>query len=131
MAAKPSAPQPLPPLAPVTKPPPPPVIIAPKSIDVRSIPYGEVAPENGAKNMSDSQRGVGMVIVGIGSVVQIVTMRLGVGTAVGAIFFDLSRDPVVIELAATGVAIVIGWLTRKRGTKIMTTGMVNAKQVLK
>jgi hypothetical protein len=98
---------------------------------VRSIPYGEVAPENGAKNMSESQRGVGMVLVGVGSVVQIITMRLGVGTAVGAVFFDLSRDPVVIALVATGIVAGIGWLTRKRGTKVMTTGMVNATQVLK
>ena len=95
------------------------------------MPYGEIDLDKGAKNMSDSQRGVGMVIVGIGSVIQIVTMRLGIGTAVGAIAFDLSRDPVVIALVATGVAVVIGWLTRKRGTKIMTTGMVNATQVLK
>lgn len=133
---------PPPPSAPTVKPapaggvivstkPPEPVIIAPKSVDVRSIPYGEVDPSNGAKNMSDSQRGVGMVIVGIGSVVQIITMRLGVGTAVGAIFFDLSRDPVVIALVATGVVAAIGWLTRKRGTKVMTAGMVNATQVLK
>lgn len=115
----------------VTKPPPEPVIIAPKSVDVRSIPYGEVDPSNGAKNMSDSQRGIGMVLVGIGSVVQVITMRLGVGTAVGAVFFDLSRDPVVIALAATAIVTAIGWLTRKKGTKVMTTGMVNATQVLK
>jgi lysozyme len=133
------APQlPPPPVAPpsaggviVSTKPPEPVIIAPKSVDVRSIPYGEIAPENGAKNMSVSQRGVGMVLVGVGSVVQIITMRLGVGTAVGAIFFDLSRDPVVIALVATGIVAGIGWLTRKRGTKVMTTGMVNATQVLK
>ena len=130
------APQPPPPpVAPVpplvTKPPPPPLVIAPKTVDVRSIPYGEVDAANGAKNMSESQRGIGMVIVGVGSVVQILTVRLGVGTAVGAIFFDLSRDPVVIALAATAVVAVIGWLTRKRGTKVMTTGMVNATQVLK
>jgi lysozyme len=137
-AAGPAAVKPMPPpvtLPPVvkvdTKPPPDPVIIAPKSVDVKSIPYGEVDPANGAKNMSDSQRGVGMVIVGIGSLVQIVTMRLGVGTAVGAIFFDLSRDPVVIALAATGVAVVIGWLTRKKGTKVMTKGMIEAKTLLK
>jgi len=120
---------------PAPQPPPPPVaapvIIAPKSVDVRSIPYGEVLPENGAKNMSESQRGVGMVIVGAGSLIQIVTARLGVGTAVGAIAFDLSRDPVVIALIATGVVAVIGWLMRKKGTKVMTTGMVNATQVLK
>jgi hypothetical protein len=134
-APQPSPPpvKPAPPLAPKieTKPPPEPVIIAPKTVDVRSIPYGEIAPENGAKNISESQRGVGMVVVGIGSVIQIVTMRLGIGTAVGAIAFDLSRDPVVIALVATGVAVVIGWLTRKRGTKIMTTGMISARQLLK
>lgn len=134
-APQPSPPpvKPAPPPAPKieTKPPPEPVIIAPKTVDVRSIPYGEIAPENGAKNISESQRGVGMVVVGIGSVIQIVTMRLGIGTAVGAIAFDLSRDPVVIALVATGVAVVIGWLTRKRGTKIMTTGMISARQLLK
>jgi lysozyme len=125
-----TAPQPPPP--PVTAPQPPaPLVIAPKSVDVRSIPYGEISPDNGAKNMSESQRGIGMVIVGVGSVVQILTVRLGVGTAVGAIFFDLSRDPVVIALAATAVVAVIGWLTRKRGTKVLTDGMKNATQVLK
>lgn len=114
-----------------TKPPPEPVIIAPKSVDVRSIPYGEIDVEKGAKNMTDSQRAMGMVIVGIGSVIQVVTTRLGVGTAVGAIAFDLSRDPVVIALGATAIAVLIGWLTRKRGTKVMKDGMVNATQVLK
>jgi GH24 family phage-related lysozyme (muramidase) len=130
-AVKPTPPPVIPPPPVSTRPPPEPVIIAPKSVDVKSIPYGEVDPANGAKNMSDSQRGVGMVIVGIGSVIQIVTLRLGVGTALGAIAFDLSRDPVVIALAATGVAVVIGWATRKRGTKVMTDGMKNATQVLK
>jgi len=121
-----------PPLAPppVTKPPPP-VIIAPKSVDVRSIPYGEVDPANGAKNMSQSQRGIGMVLVGVGSVVQIICTRLGVGTAIGAVFFDLTRDPVIIALVATGIVAAIGWFTRKRGTKVLTTGMVTATQVLK
>ena len=114
-----------------TKPPPEPVIIAPKTVDVRSIPYGEILPENGAKNMSESQRGIGMVLVGVGSVVQVITMRLGVGTAVGAVFFDLSRDPVVIALVATGIVTAIGWFTRKRGTKVMTAGMVSARQLLK
>ena len=123
------APQPPPP--PVTPRPPEPVVIAPKTVDVRSIPYGEVLPENGAKNMSESQRGIGMVLVGVGSVVQVITMRLGVGTAVGAVFFDLSRDPVVIALVATGIVTAIGWFTRKRGTKVMTAGMVSARQLLK
>jgi len=115
----------------VTKPPPEPVIIAPKTVDVRSIPYGEVTPENGVKNITDSQRGIGMVIVGAGSLIQIITTRLGVGTAVGAIAFDLSRDPVVIALAATAVVAAIGWFTRKRGTKVMTKGMIEAKTLLK
>jgi lysozyme len=124
------APQPPPP--PVAAPKPPePVIIAPKSVDLRSLPYGEIDLDKGAKNMTDSQRGVGMVLVGVGSVVQIICTRLGVGTAVGAVFFDLTRDPVVITLIATGVVAAIGWFTRKRGTKVMTTGMVNATQVLK
>ena len=123
------APQPPPP--PVAPVPPPPVIIAPKTVDIKSIPYGEIDPANGAKNMSESQRGVGMVIVGAGSLIQIVTARLGVGTAVGAILFDASRDPVVIALIATGVVALIGWLMRKKGTKVLTDGMKNATQVLK
>jgi hypothetical protein len=115
----------------VTKPPPPPVIIAPKTVDIRSIPYGEISPDNGAKNMSESQRAVGMVLVGVGSVVQILSARLGVSAAVGAIAFDLSRDPVIIALVATAIVAVIGWFTRKKGTKVMTTGMISAVQVLK
>ena len=124
-------PAPQPPPSPVAPRPPEPVVIAPKSVDLRSLPYGEIDLDKGAKNMSDSQRGVGMVIVGAGSLIQIVTARLGVGTAVGAILFDASRDPVVIALVATGVVAVIGWLMRKRGTKVLTNGMVNATQVLK
>ena len=130
------APQPPPPPVapvppPVTKPPPPPVIIAPKTVDIRSIPYGEIDPANGAKNMSESQRAIGMVLVGVGSVTQILSARLGVSAAVGAIFFDLTRDPVIIALVATAIVAVIGWFTRKKGTKVMTTGMVTATQVLK
>jgi GH24 family phage-related lysozyme (muramidase) len=116
---------------PLPTPPKPPVIIAPKSVDVKSIPYGEVAPENGAKNMSESQRVIGMVIVGVGSVIQVVTTRLGVGGVIGAVTFDLSRDPVVVALLATGVVVAIGFFTRKRGTKVVTNGMVNATQLLK
>jgi lysozyme len=123
-------PAPQPPSPPVA-PPPPPVIIAPKTVDIRSIPYGEISPDNGAKNMSESQRGIGMVLVGVGSVVQVITMRLGIGTAIGAVFFDLTRDPVIIALVATAIVAVIGWFTRKKGTKVLTTGMVNATQVLK
>ena len=123
------APQPPPP--PVAPVPPPPVIIAPKTVDIRSIPYGEISADNGAKNMSESQRGIGMVLVGVGSVVQVITMRLGIGTAVGAVFFDLTRDPVVIALVATGIVALVGWFTRKKGTTVLTDGMKNATQVLK
>jgi lysozyme len=123
------APQPPPP--PVAPLPPPPIVIAPKTVDIKSIPYGEISPDNGAKNMSESQRAVGMVLVGVGSVVQILSARLGVSAAVGAIAFDLSRDPVIIARVATGIVAAIGWFTRKRGTKVMTTGMVTATQVLK
>ena len=112
-------------------PPKPPVIIAPKTIDINSIPYGEIDAANGAKNMSESKRVIGMVIVGVGSVVQVVTTRLGVGTAVGAIGFDLSRDPVVVALVVGAIVAVGAFLTRKRGTKIITKGMIEAKQVLK
>jgi lysozyme len=129
------APQPPPPPVapppPAVAPPPPPIVIAPKTVDIKSIPYGEISADNGAKNMSESQRGVGMVLVGVGSVVQILSARLGVSAAVGAIAFDLSRDPVVIALVATAIVAVIGWFTRKKGTKVMTTGMVTATQVLK
>jgi len=123
-------PAPQPPPSPVA-PPPPPIVIAPKTVDIRSIPYGEIDPANGAKNMSESQRGIGMVLVGVGSVVQILSARLGVSAAVGAIAFDLSRDPVIVALVATAIVAVIGWFTRKRGTKVMTKGMVIATQVLK
>jgi lysozyme len=129
------APQPPPPPVapppPAVAPPPPPIVIAPKTVDIKSIPYGEISADNGAKNMSESQRGVGMVLVGVGSVVQILSARLGVSAAVGAIAFDLSRDPVIIALVATAIVAVIGWFTRKKGTKVLTDGMKNATQVLK
>ena len=112
-------------------PPKPPVIIAPKSVDVRSIPYGEVTPENGVKDMSGAQRVIGMVIVGVGSFIQVVTTRLGAGGVIGAIAYDLSRDSVVVALLATGVVVAIGWFTRKRGTKVITKGMISATQLLK
>jgi lysozyme len=124
-------PSPVAPPPPAVAPPPPPIVIAPKTVDIRSIPYGEIDPANGAKNMSESQRGVGMVLVGVGSVVQIITMRLGIGTAIGAVFFDLTRDPVIIALVATGIVAAIGLFTRKKGTKVLTDGMKNATQVLK
>lgn len=112
-------------------PPPKPVVIAPKTIDINTIPYGEIDAANGAKNMSESKRVIGMVIVGAGSIVQVLTTRLGVGTAAGAIGFDLSRDPVVVALVVGAIVAVGAFLTRKRGTKIITKGMIEAKQVLK
>lgn len=125
--APPSPPGPVSPLPP----PKPPVVIAPKTIDINTIPYGEIDAANGAKNMSESKRVIGMVVVGIGSVIQVVTTRLGVGTAIGAVTFDLSRDPVVVALFVGAIVGVIAFITRKRGTKIVTKGMVEARQVLK
>lgn len=119
------APSPLPPL------PKPPILIAPRSIDIHSIPYGEIDAANGAKNMSDSRRVIGMVIVGLGSVVQIVATRMGVASVFGAVFFDLSRDPVVIALVVGGIVAICGLATRKHGTKVITKGMVEATCVLK
>lgn len=119
-----------PPLAPL--PPPKPIVIAPKSIDIKAIPYGEIDPVNPpATNMSDSRRVLGMVIVGAGSLVQILAAREVVSSSVGAIFFDMSRDPVVVALIAGGAMWIVGWLTRKRGTQIVTKGMSEARSVLK
>jgi len=120
-----------PPILPPVPPPPKPVVIAPKSIDIRAIPYGEIDPQNGAKNMTDSKRVIGMVIVGAGSLVQILAGREIISSTIGAVFFDMSRDPVVVALAAGAIMMFAGWITRKRGTKIMTDGMKNATQVLK
>jgi len=108
-----------------------PPVIAPKTINIDAIPYGQIAPENGAKNMTDSKRGLGMVIVGLGSVVQILAGREIVSSTVGAVFFDMSRDPVLVALIVGAIFMAVGWITRKRGTKIMTDGMKNATQVLK
>ena len=137
-SSKPASPAPAPtapqsPPGPVSSlpPPKPPVVIAPKSIDIRSIPYGEIDAANGAKNMTDSQRGIGLAIVAIGSVVQILAGREIVSSTVGAVFFDMSRDPAVVAIIAGGVVMFVGWLTRKRGQKVMTDGMRNATQVLK
>ncbi len=137
-SSKPASPVPAPiapqsPPGPVSPlpPPPKPVVIAPKTIDINTIPYGEIDAANGAKNMSESKRVIGMVVVGVGSVIQVVTTRLGVGTAIGAVTFDLSRDPVVVALFVGAIVGVIAFITRKRGTKIVTKGMVEAKQVLK
>jgi lysozyme len=108
-----------------------PVAIAPKTVDINAIPYGAVDPANGAKNMTDSKRFVGMVIVAGGSLVQVLAAREVVSSTAGAIFFDLSRDPIIVALAAGGVLWLIGHLTRKRGQKVITDGMVSAQHLLK
>ncbi len=121
----PSVATPLPPL------PKAPVVIQPKTIDLNSIPYGQIDPSNGAKNLTDSKRFIGMVIVAGGSLVQVLAAREVVSSTIGAIFFDLSRDPVIVALAAGGVLWLVGHLTRKRGQKVITDGMVSATTVLK
>ena len=126
----PSPPGPVSPI-PGPAPPKPPPIIAPKSIDIKSIPYGEVDPSNGAKNMTDSTRFVGMLIVAGGSLVQVLAAREVVSSTAGAIFFDLSRDPVIVALIAGGVIWAVGSVTKMWGRKVITKGMVEAKEVLK
>lgn len=128
VAPRPSAP-PVP--VPAPAPPKPPPVIAPKSIDIKAIPYGEMDPEQPPKNMTDSRRVIGMVVVGAGSLVQILAAREIVSSSVGAIFFDMSRDPVVVALFAGACMWVFGWLTRKRGTHIVAKGMAEATTVLK
>lgn len=119
-------PAPIPTPAPVAPPPPPkPVIIASQTVNPNSLPTSETT-----KNMADSTRVTGMILVGIGTVVQVLTVRLGVGTAVGAIFFDLTRDPVVITLMVTAIVGSLGWLTKKNGEKTFKKGAENAHQAL-
>ena len=131
----PQAPTPLPvpvPAKPVdAKPPAPPVVIAQKQIDVRTVPYGEIPPDGKPKNMTDSARVIGLVIVGIGSIVQVLSAREIISTTIGAIFYDLSRDTAFVAMAAGGVAMLVGWATRKRGVHVVTKGMVNATALLK
>ena len=112
---------------PVAPPPiPKPVIIAPQTINPNALPTNA----DSAKNMADSTRMTGMVLVGIGTVVQVVTVRLGIGTAIGAVFFDLTRDPVVITLAVTAVVGALGWVTKRNGRKTFVKGVETAKGTL-
>ena len=132
VADKVAAPKPAPVEAPspaVTKPKEP-VVITPKTIDVKAIPYGEVDPTQ-ATNMSGSRRVAGMVVVGLGSMTQILAAREIVSSSVGAVFYDMSRDPIVVALLIGGVFWVVGWLTRKRGTAIVAKGMAEATSLLK
>lgn len=107
-----------------------PVVITPKAIDPKSIPYGEVDPTQ-ATNMSGSRRVAGMVVVGLGSMTQILAAREIVSSSVGAVFYDMSRDPIVVALLIGGAFWVFGWLTRKRGTAIVAKGMAEATSLLK
>jgi hypothetical protein len=111
------------PAAPPPLPPKPPVIIAPQTINPNALPTNA----DSAKNMADSTRMTGMVLVGIGTVVQVVTLRLGVGTAIGAVFFDLTRDPVVITLVVTAIVGALGWVTKRNGKKTFVKGVETAK----
>lgn len=122
----PQAPTPLP--VPASKPvdtksPEKPVVIAPQPVNPNALPTNA----DTAKNMADSTRMVGMVLVAIGSVIQVVTLRLGIGTAIGAVFFDLTRDPVVITLTVTAIVGALGWLTKKNGKKTFAKGADQAQ----
>ncbi len=110
-----------PPPAPV--PPPKPVIIGPQPINPNALPNNA----DTSKNMADSTRMTGMILVGIGTVVQVVTLRLGVGTAIGAVFFDLTRDPVVITLVVTAIVGGLGWVTKRNGKKTFAKGADKAQ----
>lgn len=105
------------PRAPVP-PPPKPVVIAQERINPNALPTNA----DTVKNMADSTRMVGMVLVAIGSIIQVVTLRLGIGTAIGAVFFDLTRDPVVITLAVTAIVAALGWITKRNGKKTFAKG---------
>lgn len=130
-ATKAAAPAASPPaIIPVPEKPKEPVVITPKTIDVKAIPYGEVDPTQ-ATNMSGSRRVAGMVVVGLGSMTQILAAREIVSSSVGAVFYDMSRDPIVVALLIGGVFWVVGWLTRKRGTAIVAKGMAEARSLLK
>jgi lysozyme len=100
-----------------------PIIIAPERINPNALPTNA----DTVKNMADSTRMVGMVLVAIGSIIQVVTLRLGIGTAIGAVFFDLTRDPVVITLAVTAIVAALGWITKRNGKKTFAKGADQAQ----
>ena len=106
-----------------TKPPEKPPIIAPHPINPNQLPTNN----DTSKNMADSTRMLGMVLVGIGSVIQIISVRLGIGTAIGAVAFDLSRDPTVIALTVTAIIAAFGWATKARGKKTFAKGADKAQ----
>ena len=122
-AVDPAPPAQLPPRAPV---PPKPVIIERQTIHPNQLP----TDVDTSKNMADSTRMVGMVLVAIGSIIQVVTLRLGIGTAIGAVFFDLTRDPVVITLVVTAIVAGLGWVTKTNGKKTFAKGADQAQGAL-
>jgi len=101
-------------------------VIAPQPINPNALPTNA----DTSKNMADSTRMIGMVLVAIGSVIQVITLRLGVGTAIGAVFFDLTRDPVVITLTVTAIVAALGWVTKKNGQKTFKKGADQSKGAL-
>ena len=122
VSAPPAGPRPVPPQKP-PEPPPKPVVIAPERINPNALPTNA----DTVKNMADSTRMIGMVLVAIGSVIQVITLRLGIGTAIGAVFFDLSRDPVVITLTVTAIVATFGWVTKRNGKKTFAKGADKAQ----
>lgn len=104
-------------------PPKPAPVILPQTISPQSLPTNETT----TKNMADSTRMLGMVLVGAGTLVQVITLRLGIGTAIGAVFFDLSRDPVIITLATTVIIASLGWITKRNGKKTFARGADEAQ----
>jgi hypothetical protein len=100
-----------------------PIVIAPHPINPSQLPTNN----DTSKNMADSTRMLGMVLVGIGSVIQIISVRLGIGTAIGAVAFDLSRDPTVIALTVTAIIAAFGWATKARGKKTFAKGADKAQ----
>jgi len=123
VAKKPEAINPAPPQSPRAPVPPKPIVIAPQPINPNQLPTNA----DTSKNMADSTRMVGMVLVAIGSVIQVVTLRLGIGTAIGAVFFDLTRDPVVITLTVTAIVAALGWVTKANGKKTFARGADQAQ----
>ena len=107
-------------------PPKPPPVLTPQPINPNALPTNA----DTSKNMADSTRMIGMVLVAIGSVIQVVTLRLGIGTAIGAVFFDLSRDPVVITLSVTVIVAALGWVTKRNGKKTFARGADQAHTAL-
>ena len=81
--------------------------------------------------MTDSRRFTGMLVVASGSLIQVLAAREVISSTGAAIFYDLSRDPVIVALIAGAVMWAVGHIIRLAGRKTITKGMVEATQVLK